>query len=81
MSAVTKIQWCDSTVNPTTGCDGCELWNRETNVRRCYAGQLHDRFGQVTPGYSPTFEQLTLWPGRTNEAARWHDLTGSARND
>ncbi len=24
MSAVTKIQWCDSTVNPVMGCGGCE---------------------------------------------------------
>lgn len=22
----TKIQWCDGTVNPEMGCDGCELW-------------------------------------------------------
>ena len=22
----TKIQWCDSTVNPVMGCQGCELW-------------------------------------------------------
>ena len=28
MSKTTKIQWCDSTVNPTMGCDGCELWNK-----------------------------------------------------
>ena len=26
MSVKTKIQWCDSTVNPTMGCDGCEIW-------------------------------------------------------
>lgn len=26
MSQKTKIQWCDSTVNPGMGCDGCELW-------------------------------------------------------
>jgi protein gp37 len=25
MAKKTKIQWCDSTVNPTKGCDGCEL--------------------------------------------------------
>jgi len=22
----TKIQWCDSTINPVAGCKGCELW-------------------------------------------------------
>jgi hypothetical protein len=26
MSKKTKIQWCDGTVNPVMGCDGCELW-------------------------------------------------------
>lgn len=26
MSIKTNIQWCDSTVNPMMGCDGCELW-------------------------------------------------------
>ena len=26
MSDVTKIQWCDSTVNPIMGCGGCELF-------------------------------------------------------
>src|SRR5207249_602859 len=31
--------------------------------------------------YSPTFEELTFWPGRMAQAARWSDLTGSARKD
>ena len=26
MSKATKIQWCDSTVNPIMGCAGCELF-------------------------------------------------------
>ena len=26
MSKQTKIQWCNSTVNPVMGCNGCELW-------------------------------------------------------
>src|SRR4051794_31894480 len=54
MSVATKIQWCDSTCNPTMGCDGCELWNPK--VKKCYAGNLHVRFGGSTKGYSPTFE-------------------------
>ena len=77
MSVKTKIQWCDSTVNPTMGCDGCELWGDQR--RSCYAGTLHARFGGVTPGYAPTFEQVTLFSGRTSEAARWSDLTGKKR--
>jgi protein gp37 len=31
MSVTTKIQWCDSTCNPTMGCEGCELWNPKTD--------------------------------------------------
>lgn len=77
MSVSTKIQWCDSTCNPTMGCEGCELWNRK--VKKCYAGMLHVRFGGVTKGYSPTFEELTYWPGRMAEAARWSALSGTAR--
>jgi protein gp37 len=79
MSVKTKIQWCDSTVNPTMGCDGCELWGAQR--RSCYAGTLHARFGGVSPGYAPTFEQVTLFSGRTSEAARWSDLTGKKRPD
>jgi protein gp37 len=81
MSIATKIQWCDSTCNPTMGCEGCELWNAKTGVKTCYAGMLHVRFGGVTKGYSPTFEELTFWPGRMAEAARWRELTGTARKD
>jgi protein gp37 len=81
MSIATKIQWCDSTCNPTMGCEGCELWNPKTGERSCYAGLLHLRYGGSTKGYSPTFEQLTYWPGRMAEAARWPDLTGTARKD
>jgi three-Cys-motif partner protein len=81
MSIVTKIQWCDSTCNPTMGCEGCELWNPKTGARTCYAGMLHVRFGGVTKGYSPAFEELTFWPGRMAEAARWSDLTGTSRKD
>lgn len=77
MSAKTKIQWCDSTVNPTMGCDGCELWiaGRQT----CYAGALHRRFGGATPGYAPSFEDVTKFPGRMAVAAGWRDLTGKER--
>lgn len=37
----TPIEWCDSSVNPVMGCDGCELWNKTTAA--CYAGQLVGR--------------------------------------
>lgn len=79
MSKNTKIQWCDSTVNPTMGCDGCELWDR--NRKSCYAGILHMRFGGATKGYAPSFEEVTLFPGRIAEATRWSDLRGRNRPD
>ena len=79
MSRDTEIQWCDSTCNPTMGCEGYELWNAKT--KKCYAGKLHVRFGGHTKGYSPTFEQLTYYPGRMEDATRWSDLAGEPRAD
>lgn len=72
MSKTTKLQWCDSTVNPTMGCDGCELWDAKR--KSCYAGTMHMRWNGGSPGYAPKFEQVTLFPSRMAEAARWHDL-------
>ena len=74
MSIKTKIQWCDSTVNPTMGCDGCEIWGSQRKT--CYAGVLHTRFGGVTPGYAASFENVERFPGRMAEAAVWTDLSG-----
>lgn len=79
MSMHTKIQWCDSTINPTMGCEGCELWSAK--VKKCYAGMLHVRRGGKTKGFSSTFEELTFWPGRMAQAARWRDLAGTPRED
>jgi protein gp37 len=53
----------------------------------CYAGYLHLRFGQdplqpdkkTNPGYAPTFEQVTLFPGRMAEMSQTVDLTGKER--
>jgi protein gp37 len=77
VSIKTKIQWCDSTVNPTMGCDGCEIWGAQRKT--CYAGTLHARFGGVTPGYSSRLEKLTLFPGRVAEACGWSELAGRRR--
>ena len=79
MTQKTAIQWCDSTENPTMGCDGCELWNEHR--RTCYAGVLHRRFGANSSGYAPMFEQVTLFPGRMHRASRWSDLSGKDRAD
>lgn len=40
----TKIEWCDSTWNPVTGClHGCEY---------CYARKIANRFGKMMPDFS-----------------------------
>ena len=77
MSKNTNIQWCDSTCNPTMGCDGCELWCPQRKT--CYAGMLHVRFGGTNPGYAPRFEKVKLFPGRMAEAAAWPGLSGKQR--
>lgn len=61
------------------GCAGCELWSEKRQT--CYAGVLHRRFGSVSSGYAPTFEQVTTFPGRMERAARWSDLVGKKRKD
>lgn len=80
MGKDTTIQWADSTVNPTMGCDGCELWKPGVGGT-CYAGVLHQRYGGTNKGFSPTFEQLTFYPGRMAKAAAWSDLSGTDRPD
>lgn len=77
MSKLTKIQWTDSTTNPTMGCEGCELWRK--TQRSCYAGILHSRFGGRAKGYAPSFGQVTLFRGRMVEAAGWTSLDGTER--
>lgn len=79
MGLETAIQWCDSTVNPTTGCDGCELWSGGTRV--CYAGRLHEsRLRASLPRlYGAHFTTIRLAPGRMRAAAAWPDLRGAAR--
>lgn len=51
----TKIDWCDSTWNPVTGClHGCEY---------CYARKIADRFGTLNKGdILPEDEGLSFMP-------------------
>lgn len=83
MGDKTNIEWCDSTVNPSSGCDGCELWNEV--MRTCYAGNLHETrlypsFKDTRPElYAPTFSEVRLIPGRMAQAADWRDLRGKDR--
>lgn len=70
----TKIEWCDSTVNPVdSGCHGCELWTRTNRV--CYAGRFIERIRGAGAFDRPPTER----PGRMAAAARWPDLAGTER--
>ena len=82
MSKESDIQWCDGTVNPTTGCDGCELWVPGKGGP-CYAGNCHERrMAKSLPQlYAADFNEVRLVPGRMAKAARWSDLTGTDRPD
>jgi protein gp37 len=79
MAKDTAIQWCDSTCNPSMGCDGCELWDKHRQT--CYAGTLHETRGKKNKGFAPSFDKVTPFPGRMMEAAAWPDLRGAARPD
>lgn len=81
----TKIEWCDSTINGSSGCDGCELW--DSRRKSCYAGITHERrwsksLAVTMPQfYSPSFDVVKMIPGRYARAAAWDDLTGTQRPD
>lgn len=76
MVSNTKIQWCDSSVNPVMGCDGCEMWCEDR--RSCYAGLYHKRrVGNL--GFAADFDCAERFPGRMAKAARLGDLTGLGR--
>lgn len=77
MSKYTQIQWCDSTCNPTMGCDGCELWNKHKRI--CYAGNSTERYKGKSPGYPARFEDVTQYPGRMAKAAAWKPITPAER--
>jgi len=78
----TNIQWADDTVNPTSGCDGCELWVPGAGGP-CYAGNFHEtRLAKALPLlYAPNFNDVRLIPGRVAKAVRCMDLAGRDRAD
>ena len=78
MADQTKIQWCDSTVNPVMGCDGCELWG--SGRESCYAGILHQQRKGNT-GFAAEFERPTRFQGRMAKATKLGDLTGLRRSN
>ena len=71
MGSKTKISYVHSTINGSSGCDGCELWNG--TVRSCYAAQVHEnRLAKSLPElYAPKFEEVRMIPGRFAKAAAW----------
>lgn len=86
MSQSTPIEWCDSTVNPTSGCGGCELYNPyRPDEAVCYAKWFHERRLARNPklaatgNYAPTFDEVRMIAGRVQETLKWSDLRGKAR--
>jgi len=78
MAKTTKIQWCDSTVNPVMGCEGCELWTATTKA--CYAGNLH-RLRRNHKGFASQFEVPETFPGRMHDASKANDLAETDRTE
>jgi protein gp37 len=82
MGIKTEIEWCDSTINGTSGCDGCELYNPRTPESAvCYAKWLHEtRLSKSIPAkYAAQFSEVRMIPGRFAQAAAWSDLIGTDR--
>ena len=80
MGITTDISWCDSTINPTMGCDGCELYKSGASDNHCYAAALHVRYGNKA-GWPQSFDEPMLFAHRLDQAIKWRDLTGTARPD
>jgi protein gp37 len=80
MGLQTPIEWADDTVNPTSGCDGCELWTPGVGGP-CYAGNFHERrLARSLPLlYAPNFDEVRMISGRMARAVRCRDLTGRDR--
>lgn len=79
MGIATQIEWCDSTLNPMMGCDGCELWTPDGQVRTCYAGVQTQRYGGSSAGWPQEFTQPELFTERFQWLEKWPDLTGRER--
>ena len=75
MGIKTKIEWCDSSINPIMGCSGCAL-----RKDHCYAATLCTRYAG-RKGWPQSFDHPEFFPGRLEQALRWSDLTGKKRPD
>jgi protein gp37 len=76
----TKIPWCDSTINPVVGCDGCELHRAGAEESHCYAAGLVGRYAGCA-GWPASFDKPEFFAGRLDKACRWSDLAGKDRPD
>ena len=63
MADKTKIEWCDATWNPITGCTPCS-----PGCAHCYARTLAGRFPQVHGG---EFAHIKFHPDRLNQPMHW----------
>jgi protein gp37 len=80
MGLQTKIEYCDSTVNPIMGCTGCHLYHNDPGKNHCYAATLcRRRAGQK--GWPADFRSPEYFPHRIDQALKWPDLTGAKRPD
>ena len=77
MGITTEIPWCDSTINPIMGCDGCELHRAGAAESHCYAAALTARYSG-SAAWPRSFDEPTLFAQRWQQALKWPDLT--ARN-
>jgi protein gp37 len=73
MSIKTKIEYCDSTVNPVMGCTGCAL-----RKEHCYAASMCTHYAG-SKGWPKSFDNPELFPGRLETAINWKDLTHTPR--
>lgn len=80
MGIKTEIAWCDSSVNPVVGCDGCELHRAGCAESHCYAAGLVGRYKGLS-GWPKSFDIPEHFEGRLEKAIKWPDLTGNARED
>jgi len=80
MGIKTKLEFCDSTINPIMGCGGCELYHPNPARNHCYAAALCNRYGGLK-GWPDAFDCPRHFPGRLEKAIKWKDLTGTDRPD
>lgn len=59
MSTTTKIQWCDSTVNPVMGCGGCELFPSAKQVLDALDQSVGASVGWPTGWARKVFSELS----------------------